>query len=210
LLSGLLFFIFYYGVLLKQIPVYREISKHVALDWSYKIWHFLPAYFLVWMSSFWAIRTVPFLKSHFSSSLNRLFFTWGLVAFLLSVHGFAIKPVQPLHFTRGYVYAGFFLFSITALVSIFDYLLLRKKILFSLLLIIALSDNALWFFYSISYNKTGIYYSKEDVALFSHLGNVNKKSWIIFSEKNDPLATIIKLYTHGKALNPHPFTTFLK
>lgn len=128
IIAGLFFQLFYYGVWLRHFTVFRIISQQAALDWSYKVLHFLPAYCIVWLLSFLAVKNLPLLKKQFISPVNRLFFCWGLFAFLLSAHGFAIKPIQPLHYNRGYVYASFFLFSILGIFSIIEKIK-RKKLL---------------------------------------------------------------------------------
>ena len=163
--ATLLFQILYYGLLMRM-PVYKAISQHVSLDWGYKAWHFIPAYFIVWLLSFIAVRNIPLLKKQFSSPVNRLFFCWGMVAFLLSVHGFAIKPIQPLHFTRGYVYAGFFLFAVPAIVALLDHVRSKKsyllKVVAAIAVLIFLSDNILWFYFTCNKNGTGIYLNSQN------------------------------------------------
>jgi hypothetical protein len=207
-----LFHILYYGVLLKQIPVYQTISRHVALDWGYKAWHFIPAYCIVWLLSFIAIRNIPLLKKQFSSPINRLFFWWGSMAFILSVHGFAINPIQPLHFTRGYVYAGFFLFSIPAIQSVLEYLNRKHssilKFATALAIIIFLSDNISWFYFAASKNNTGILLNKNEQSLIGFFKGKNEKGWVISPEKNYALTSYIQLYSAMKGWIPHPFLTF--
>jgi hypothetical protein len=54
--------------------------------------------------------------------------------------------MQPIHFTRGYVWAGLFLFSLPALVWLINYLqqsTVRKWLLCGFTFIF-LSDNILW------------------------------------------------------------------
>lgn len=212
MLGALIFYVFYYGVLLKLLPVYSTLSNQSALDWGYKIWHFLPAYFLVWILSFFAIRNVDLLKKQFSSPANRLFFSWGMVAFLLSVHGFAIKPIQPLHFTRGYVYAGFFLFSIPAIIELLEFINKKKKITFFFITIISviifLSDNIAWFYFQTGSNRAGVYLTKNEQEIINYFKQNKENGWIIGSEKNDDLSTFIQLYSNNKAWIPHPFLTF--
>ena len=211
LAAFLLYFIYYAGIL-GRIEIYRQINKLNALDWGYKLWHFLPAYAIVWYCSFLCIKNIPLLKIHFSDSGNRLFFWWGTVAFLLSVHGFAIKPVQPIHFTRGYVYAGFFLFCIPALQSIINKYTIKKAkgyLILSVLVIIFLFDNITWFGYAAEgTNGTGVYFTKQEMELISFFKQKNNKSIVIGSEKNYPLNAAIQLYADTKGWIPHPFLTF--
>ena len=210
--GAIIFQVFYYGVLLKLLPVYSTISQQSTLDWGYKIWHFLPAYFLVWALSFYAVKNVALLQKHFSNYNNRLFFCWGSIAFLLSVHGFAIKPVQPLHFTRGYVYAGFFLFCIPTIVAAFDWMKSKPKFTFvliaSLTIIIFLSDNIAWFYFQTSPNVAGVYFTKNEQELINFFKDKNQQGWVVGPEKRDDLSTYIQLFSGYKAWIPHPFLTF--
>ena len=205
------FHVAFYGIL-NQFEVSKIISQQVALDWSYKAWHFIPAYSIVWLFSFLAVKNIPLLKNQFANPLNRLFFCWGVVAFALSVHGFAIKPVQPLHFTRGYVYAGFFLFAMPAIIH---YLKLVKnstklivKPLFGLILFVFLLDNISWFASNIRYNYTGIHFNKAEQGLIKYFAFNPNNGLIISPESNAKMATYLQLYSAGKAWIPHPFLTF--
>ena len=211
LAAFLLYFIYYAGIL-NSIEIYRQINKLNALDWGYKLWHFLPAYFIVWCCSFLCIKNIPLLKKHFSVSSNRLFFWWGTVAFLLSVHGFALKPVQPIHFARGYVYAGFFLFCIPALQKIINKYTVQKTkglLILTALSFIFLFDNITWFGYAAEKpNSAGVYFTQEETGMIDFFKQKNDRSIIIGSEKNYPLDAAIQLYANSKAWIPHPFLTF--
>jgi hypothetical protein len=162
--------------------------------------------------SFLAVKNIPLLKKHFTNPLNRLFFCWGIVAFALSVHGFAIKPVQPLHFTRGYVYAGFFLFAMPAIIHYLHFVKTSTnklyKPIYALIIFLFLLDNISWFTSNINYNETGIQFNKQEQALIQFFKNNNQNSWIISTEANAAMATNLQLYSPGKAWIPHPFLTF--
>lgn len=206
-----LYFIFYVGIL-NRMEIYRQINKLNSLDWGYKIWHFLPAYALVWCCSFLCIRNVPLLKKHFSYSNNRLFFWWGTVAFLLSVHGFAIKPEQPIHFTRGYIYAGFFMFSIPALQLLIDKYAVQKNkgyFILSIITILFLFDNITWFGIAAGKpNNTGVYFTQAENELIDFFKQNKEKGIVAGNETNYPLNAGIQLYADEKAWIPHPYLTF--
>ena len=204
----ILYFI-YYAIVLNGIPIYRKINEINALDWGYKAWHFVPAYAIVWLFSFIAIKNIPALKKHFSDPNNRLYFWWGTVAFLLSVHGFAFKPVQPIHFARGYVYAGFFLFSIPALQSVISYLQLRKKnsyVLLPAMIFVFLFDNITWFgMAALQKNNSGVYFNTAEKEVISFFENKHENGIAIGSLKNYYLNAGIQLYTSYKGWIPHPY-----
>lgn len=211
LAAFILYFIFYAGIF-GRIEIYRQINQLNSLDWGYKIWHFLPAYAIVWLCSFLCIKNIPLLKKHFSVPNNRLFFWWGTVAFLLSVHGFAIKPEQPIHFTRGYIFAGFFLFSIPVLQEIIDkYATQRARgyLIIFLLCFVFLFDNITWFGLEVVHpNQTGVYFTSSEKELISFFKKLPDKGIVAGNEKNYPLNAGIQLYAGEKAWMPHPFLTF--
>ncbi|HMO60967.1 MAG TPA: hypothetical protein PKC39_06185 [Ferruginibacter sp.] len=207
----LLFFIFYAGIL-GRIEIYRYINQLNSLDWNYKAWHFVPGYALVWLLSFYCIKNVPALKRHFSNPHSRLFFWWGLVAFLLSVHGFAIKPEQPVHFTRGYVYAGFFLFSIPALQQLISWLMQENKkkyLLTTVIVFVFLFDNISWFgLKADSKNQAGVYFNKPEYELIDFFSKQPAAGIVAGNENNYPLNIAIQLHSNTKAWIPHPFLGF--
>lgn len=207
----LLYFIFYAGIL-GSIKIYRYINQLNSLDWSYKIWHFLPAYAIVWLLSFLCIKNVPLFKKHFSQPYNRLFFCWGTVAFLLSIHGFAIKPEQPIHFTRGYVYAGFFLFSLPALQTIIDKYAVQKTkglLILSAIIFIFLFDNITWFGNDITKpGKVGVFFTKQERELINFFKLNGDKGIVAGNEPKYYLNTAIQLYADEKAWIPHPHLGF--
>ena len=209
--TAFIIYFFYYGIILNHFPIYRAINKANALDWGYKAWHFVPAYAFVWLLSFISIRNIPALKKHCSNSTSRLFLLWGIVTFLLSIHGFALKPVQPIHFTRGYVYAGFFLFGIPAL-----QVLLRKLSGwgwkgYALIItgsILFLFDNISWFGTALlEKNQSGVYFTNAEIQVIDYFKAKKETGIVIGSEKNYELNAGVQLYSSFKGWIPHPFLT---
>ena len=55
-------------------------------------------------------------------SVNRLLIVWFAVSFVLANHEFAMVPLQPLHFTRGYLWTPLFLLGAPVLVQMFRWM----------------------------------------------------------------------------------------
>src|SRR6266704_3622578 len=72
-------------------------------------------------SQVWPIRRFALAKEFFRIPRNRLLAIWALVAFILANHEFAIRPIQPLHFDRGYIWIPLFLMGARSLGSLFKY-----------------------------------------------------------------------------------------
>lgn len=108
----------YYMVFLGQDPEHRVLAEQWKLAWTLDASAFVPADLLVGLLAFWRLRTLGRVRAVLAEPANRLFLTWYLVAFALANHEFAIRPVQPLHFTRGYNWAPLFLLGAASLVAL--------------------------------------------------------------------------------------------
>ncbi|MGC4103012.1 hypothetical protein [Ferruginibacter sp.] len=208
--GAILFYIIFYVLLTRYVPAYKMLTQKSSQDWGYKAWNFIPAYLLVWLLSFFAIKNIPQLKKHFSNDSNRLFFYWGTVAFLLTVHGFAIKPIQPLHFTRGYVYAGFFLFALTSITKLLDagFKNTATKLVTAIAILIFLSDNLAWFYFNTNKNITGVTLDKPRQELIGYFKTAAPNGWIVDASGNDhETAAMLQLYTPQKGWIVHELLT---
>jgi hypothetical protein len=136
----------YYLFYLVSFPEHRILHEQFSVGWTYSLYVIIPAYILVLILSGLSYFREGSFKKMFEQSPQRLFFAWGIIAFLLSKHEWFIKPMQPIHFTRGYTWMGLFLFGIPALVWILNKLKASKRPLVasSFFLLVFLSDNILW------------------------------------------------------------------
>ena len=139
----------YYMGYLPRFAEHRELMKTLALPWLLQAVHFVPAYALVGALAFWSFRRFDLAAQFFASPRNRFFLVWFCVAFALANHEFAIEPMQPLHFTRGYIWTPLFLMATSALVGLFTTLRARGGRLFgswaiAAVVAILLLDNACW------------------------------------------------------------------
>jgi len=90
-------------------------------DWTYEIEHFLPGYALVGIAAGWQLRSPGVAAATLSRPFARLALVIALVSFALANNEFAFRPnVQPLHFTRGYVWTGLFLLGAPAVIGLTD------------------------------------------------------------------------------------------
>jgi len=120
------------------------------LPWLLQATNFVPAYALVGALAAWSFRCLELARPFFAQARNRLFLVWFFVAFALANHEFAIKPIQPLHFTRGYIWTSLFLMGSTTLIGLFRALRSRCGPVFGSLAVgtvvaVLLLDNAVWF-----------------------------------------------------------------
>lgn len=136
----------YYLVYLQRFPEHRQLFSQYSAGWTYSFRVFIPAYALVFLVSLYSMRVHhKGVKDFFAVPHQRLFICWAVIAFLLSKHEWFIRPMQPIHFTRGYPWAGLFLLGLPGLSGLISIAggwvrrLLRASFLFLFLL-----DNGLW------------------------------------------------------------------
>ena len=136
----------YYLFYLDSFPEHHQLFSQYSAGWTYSFRVFIPAYLLVFILALIAYRINKPLKKFLAESHQRLFLCWAVIAFLLSKHEWFIRPMQPIHFTRGYIWAGLFLLGIPELIGLKKYCQSRptKRYFFILFIILFLADNALW------------------------------------------------------------------
>lgn len=201
----------YYLVYLNSFPEHKQIFSQYSAGWTYSLLIAIPAYCLVAaLSLLNAYINRPF-KKILSIPHQRLFLCWAIIAFLLSKHEWFIKPMQPIHFTRGYVWAGLFLFSLPALVWLINYLqqsAARKWLLYGFTFIF-LSDNILWTA-NILRGTNNIewegHITKDTQQVLKFLrSNASNKDLLV---GNASLVNYLaNVYTHTNAWVSHPFNT---
>lgn len=136
----------YYLVFLPHFPEHRALvhqwSKWWVLDWRSALF----AYGLVGIVAVLAmVRGDPE-----RARVRRFLLFWFLVAGVLVKHElFTDHPIEPLHFTRGYVWTPLFLLGLPALLralrTLMNPLTPVSGVLLGGLLLIFLLDNGMWF-----------------------------------------------------------------
>ncbi|MBI3139240.1 MAG: hypothetical protein HYZ15_11710 [Sphingobacteriales bacterium] len=145
----------YYLYYLNRFPEHRLLFSQYSAGWTYSLRIAMAAYLIVFVLSFFALR-INKRNPILSQPHQRLFLCWAVIAFLLSKHEWFMQPLQPVHFTRGYIWAGLFLFSLPVLAWLLNtWKSPYRKVVLALLIIFFLADNVLW-----TYNVV----HKKDVA----------------------------------------------
>jgi hypothetical protein len=162
--------LFYYLFFLNQYPEHKKLQEVFSVNWGYSFRVFIPAYLLVGLLAGYTLYLQK-VKTAFGKESQRLFFAWAVIAFLLSNHEWFIKPIQPIHFTRGYVWLGLFLFAIPGLIEILEKIR-AKLVVLTIFILVFLSDNILWYvniFRSYAKDETIGYISKETQEILDWL-----------------------------------------
>ncbi|MEQ1676366.1 MAG: hypothetical protein ABL876_06690 [Chitinophagaceae bacterium] len=201
----------YYLYYLNSFPEHKQIFSQYSAGWTYSFRIFIPAYILVLVLSFITFYKNRSIPKFLSESHQRLFLCWAIIAFLLSKHEWFIKPMQPIHFTRGYVWAGLFLLGLPGLVWLAEYS--RKKtawkICFAVFIFLFLLDNTLWTGNHLrDKNKTEWegYLTKDTKAVFTFLNKSTSRDDLLVG--NAPLINYMaNAYAPVNTWASHPYNT---
>lgn len=200
--------IFYYLFYLDQFPEHRSVSVQYSLNWRLRFFNIIPAYCIVGTL---AIVSFFKLKKEFFNNLStRLFLTWFVIAFFLANHEIFMKPMQPLHFTRGYIWTSLFLLGLPALRGLFQNVKSRKHfIILMLLSALMFSDNFLWIVNGARFTRTSpsvIAITAEQKNLLKTISkNSSNKTLIIGND--DVVVYMSTVYSTAYPWISHPFTT---
>lgn len=207
----LFFHIYYYLFYLNQFDDHRSVNEQYALNWRLRFFSIIPAYCITGLLALLSACKINKPGNFFSKSQNRLFLLWFLTAFALANHEMVIKPMQPLHFTRGYIWTSLFLLGIPALHYLLNKLTVSvfPKIILGIFLLLFFSDNLVWIYGQSSFKETSAstsYLNSEQKEIFVLLNKLcTNQSLLIGTDEIIPYMSTV--YTSAYPWLSHPFTT---
>jgi hypothetical protein len=205
------FHIYYYLFYLGNFPEHQSVNEQYQLDWRLRYFHMIPAYIIAAGLVLYTIFRIYTPKTFVGKTSNRLFMCWFVVAFLLANHELFIKPMQPLHFTRGYIWTALMLMGLPAI----HYLLERKdrtnyiKVLAMGILILLFTDNIFWIGNQVS-SKAGqpstAHITAEQKSVLTEISKNSTEHTLLLSL--DPaLPYLSTVYSPAYPWYSHPYTT---
>jgi hypothetical protein len=205
----------YYLGFLNLFPMHRILMKKWMEPWLLQATSFVPAYALVGALAAWTFRHLELARTFFAAPRNRLFLVWFLVAFALANHEFAIKPIQPLHFARGYIWTPLFLMGSTTLVGLFTALrqwggLVVGRLAVGLVVALLLLDNAAWlasFAWEETHGRPAKYWTVTDdqLALYRWLSEPENDGALLITSHD--VGFLAAAYTPLRPWHSHPYNT---
>jgi hypothetical protein len=207
----------YYLIYLNLFAEHRHLMSQWMLPWTLRAKTIIPAYILVGSLTLWTVRRFSLAREFFTSSRNRLLLVWFLVAFALANHEkvLPISPVQPLHFTRGYIWVPLFFMGVSSLLALFSFAMSRasrfsRTIFLGGIVLVFLSDNALWLgsfpLQALGGQAPGISVTRDQQLLLTWLNSAGNKGAVLLSQ--DPLiGYLATVYTPLRSWVSHPFNT---
>jgi hypothetical protein len=207
----LLLHVAYYGFFLGRFPEHRSVVAQWTIPWLLRFRNYLPAYAPVAFFSIWRVRNLALARRFFAEPHNRLLTVWFATAFALAKHDLLMHPIQPLHFTRGYIWMPLFLMGAPAL------LLLLKKLFAPpvrlgyfacgvAIIGLFLSDNAAWLGWFTISRDQGIRLTYDQAQLISWMGKASDDKYLVVAQ--DPwIGYMATVYTPLRAWRSHMWTT---
>ena len=204
------FHLFYYLYFLNQYEEHASVSSQYALNWRLRYFTIIPAYCLVAILagiSFWSTRNGLARKL----SNQSLFLSWFVVAFLLANHELFIKPMQPLHFTRGYIWTSLFILGIPGLHYLFDKVQAwrGKGLLLTFFCLLFFSDNYLWIahqFQTKAFLPSTSYIHREQEQLLEAIEGASDHNTLLIS-RDELISYLSTIYSPATPWYSHPYTT---
>lgn len=203
--------LFYYLYYLNQFEDHRSVNEQYELNWRLRYFNMIPAYILVGslvLVNWWKLNPP---KAFFRVVHYRLFLAWFIVALALANHELVMKPMQPLHFTRGYVWTALFLMGIPGLHYLLDRFRenSRSRVITAVFLLLLVSDNILWIFHQAGFKATTSstsYITNEQQELFSIVNRHADNATLLVATEPE-LAYLASVYSSAYPWVSHPFTT---
>lgn len=200
-------FLVYYKVFLNSIPQHRAIHEEWSIAWTLPINSMIMAYSpiallaacRIWIDRHKLDRNVGFL------------FTYFLISLLLAKHDLFIRPIQPLHFTRGYLWTPLCLIALPLMQRII--LFLQKKLfpyLFKYLIImlagLALSDNTMFIIDRLLYPADAFFITPEERQILTKINQLGLDGILLSPEPKlsylSATYTSVRPYLGHTALTP--------
>lgn len=213
--SILMLAVIYYGVVLARDAEHAVLTQQWKIAWTEDAITFVPAYAFVGLFAFAYLRTPPRALAFLKAPTNRLLIVWALTWFALENHEFAVTPVQPLHFTRGYTWCALFLVGVPFLADALQWMRdhWNKGVataVISVCSILFVLDNTVWMAMQTRANARGegasIHTTRDQRALFAWLAREAPGNSLLVA--NDPMTAYLALvYTPQRAYYSHHYNT---
>jgi hypothetical protein len=197
----------YYLVYLPSFPDHASVNSQYSANWNYHFYHFIPAYILVFTLCIGSIWLQSF-RIFINNPLNRLFIVLAIVSFLLSNHEMFMKPMQPIHFARGYEWLSYFFLGVPFLHYLIERFN-RNKLALIFLFGIFFMDNFLWIIDHIIItrrNSTITYLTPERAIVLKAMNQFSDQETLIIGGDYD-LPYMSTVYTRAYPWISHPYTT---
>lgn len=207
----LLLHVGYYLFYLNSFAAHRQLFNQYSASWTHSFRVFIPAYLLVLLLALFTARIKNKSTNFLSKPDQRLFICWALISFLLSKHEWFIRPMQPLHFTRGYTWAGLFLFALPGIIWLIQWgkRSLVRRSLYASIIVLLMVDNTLWVYNQLREKATTEWegHLSADTKAVLHFLGENTNSNHLLTGNSRLVNYMANVYSAANAWYSHPYNT---
>lgn len=201
----------YYKLWLPRFPAHAALQANWSLNWRAEWSTVLYAY-----SPVAVLAIIHLMGRRFRLSRDEQFLAVAAaVAFGLTIHDRILpRPVQPLHFSRGYVWMPLFLIAVPQiqklLTAIAEFPVVRRRVVFGAIMLLACFDNiaftvthSIWQFHA--NGPEGFYLADEDRQVLKVLSKTTPNQ-VVFCESLD-FGYLLPTYAPVRPWLCHKFNT---
>lgn len=192
---------------------HRALHQQWSLDWVLPVSSMLAAYGPVALLAATAVVT-RWRRDHLLTRVHRLLLIWAAVSLALAKHDLLIAPVQPLHFTRGYIWTPLFLLGAPLLVRALGAasgIAVARLVVPCAIVGLFLSDNAVWFLLTSSAEHRGAQHygltlDPQERAVIETFRDPRYAGYLIVSQ-SAKLGYLATVYSPLRSWCSHQFST---
>jgi len=194
-------------------PEHYALQQQWTLAWTFHYWNFAAS------DGFVCVLALVTLAAGWRSGgpdwRQRLFLVWFAVSLALANHDLLMTPVQPLHFTRGYIWMPLFLLGAPAFIQFIEagirHTTVRRTSVMCILFLFLL-DNAEWIGTRVAAairfgtHTDEVTLSPEEREVLSQLGSPELRNYLLISE-DEKIGYLATVYTPLRSWSSHIFNT---
>ncbi len=202
-----------YLIFLPQVsPEHAALQQQWSLPWIFHYWNFSASDGLVCALA--AIAVATRWRITRLDLRQRLLFFWFAISLALANHDLLLRPVQPLHFTRGYIWIPLFLLGAPVLLEALETGLRARTLRLwavVLTLFVFMLDNTVW----IGTRMVGAIFGDPGEAIsldprerevLVELGSSQLKGYLLISQ-DEKIGYLATVYTPLRSWYSHMFNT---
>jgi hypothetical protein len=201
-------FFAYNLIYLRQFPGHREVMQNMSLPWNLDAGPMVRAWFLVGV--FAGLRVI--LDWRTLGHRDWFLMVAAVVSFLLANHEWFMRPIEPIHFTRGYIWMPLFLLGLPVLQRVLEWIWATSDrrvaccIPLALVGLAAVADNAVFIGrYWTRSNGHGMFLSADERHIFETMAQEQLEG--VFVSPDHRLNFLVATYTRVRPYWGHMFYT---
>jgi hypothetical protein len=204
----------YYLIFLPHASAeHLALQQQWTLAWTFHYWNFAASDGFVGMLAL--VTLAASWRSGGPDWRQRLFLFWFAVSLTLANHDLFMTPVQPLHFTRGYIWIPLFLLGAPALIRFIDEgirITTARRVSVACVLFLFLLDNTEWIGTRVAAairfgaHTDEITLSRVEREVLSQLGSPELKNYLLISE-DEKIGYLATVYAPLRSWSSHIFNT---